>query len=316
MGERYLSRSAPTRGMDDLISHLPDDLFDEAPSVEKALEPIHEVTMADLQLVRECAGSPGPVLKRFVPESSSSPTSMMMQTPAQVRKVSGMMNGTTATMDSPSFTLSPQSSLKPGSVGGDSQLGSSLGRSAGSPQHSSPSPPVAVYSYASNAGSSGGHGRGSLASGRPPRADRAGFTPGSVPHARSGSSFGQRNATTSSNKASNPPVKFTGSGFRAARDEYLDKVLEFLSKNGGEDWITIKSKQGVSGKCRKPVTMPETYLEFFDSHRDKFELNPELTKVRLRTRSSRISTCDSVDSDDTNVGSMSASLKEKLSLQS
>jgi hypothetical protein len=228
--------------------------------------------MADLQLVRECAGSPGPVLKRFVPESSSSPTSMMMQTPAQVRKVSGMMNGTTATMDSPSFTLSPQSSLKPGSVGGDSQLGSSLGRSAGSPQHSSPSPPVAVYSYASNAGSSGGHGRGSLGSGRPPRADRAGFKPGSVPHARSGSSFGQRNATT--------------------------------------------SKQGVSGKCRKPVTMPETYLEFFDSHRDKFELNPELTKVRLRTRSSRLSTCDSVDSDDTNVGSLSTSLKEKLSLQS
>lgn len=298
--------------MDDLISHLPDDLFDEAPSVEKVLEPIHEVTMADLQLVRECAGSPGLVLKRFVPESSS-PTSMIMQTPAQLRKGSGMMNGTTA--DSPSYTLSPQSSLKPRSVGGESQLGGSLGRGAGS-QHSSPSPPVAVYSYASNAGSSGGHGRGISSSGRPPRADRAGFKPGSVPHARSGSSFGQRNATTSSNKASNPPVKFTGSGFRAARDEYLDRVLEFLSKNGGEDWMTIKSKQGVSGKCRKPVTMPETYLEFFDSHRDKFELNPELTKVRLRTMSARVSMCDSVDSYDTNVGSMSASYKEKLSLQS
>ena len=27
--------------------------------------------------------------------------------------------------------------------------------------------------------------------------------------------------------------------------------------------MTIKSKSGVSGRCRKPVTMPETYLEFF-----------------------------------------------------
>ena len=73
--------------------------------------------------------------------------------------------------------------------------------------------------------------------------------------------------------------------------------------------MAIKSKTGVSGRCRKPVTMPETYLGFFDSHRDKFEINAERTKVRLRNQRTR---SDSGDSDDTNVESLSDSLKATL----
>jgi len=258
------------------------------------LEPINEgITVADLALVRECAGSPGPVLKRFVPEASS-PVAMLLQTPAHLRGTSS--DGTNGAYESPSFTLSPQSALKPQSLGADSQHGSSYGRNTAS-VHSSASPPVAVYSYATSAGSSGSSGRSSAFPGRPPRADRGSFKPGtSLPHSRPKTAFGSvpGNATKTA-------IKFTGAGFRAARDEYLDKVLDFMFKEASDAWVSIKGKQGVSGRCRKPVTMPETYLEFFDSHRDKFELNAELTKVRLRdhivSRSS--------DSEDTNVDSLS-----------
>jgi hypothetical protein len=55
--------------------------------------------------------------------------------------------------------------------------------------------------------------------------------------------------------------------------------------------------------------MPETYLEFFDSHRDKFEINSECTKVRLRDKRTR---SDSGDSDETNIESLSDSLKATL----
>ena len=59
----YLSRSAPSRGRDDdLASHLPDDLFEEAPSMEQALcaaPSARGITVADLEVVRECAGLAG-----------------------------------------------------------------------------------------------------------------------------------------------------------------------------------------------------------------------------------------------------------------
>ena len=303
----YLSRSAPSRGRDDdLVSHLPDDLFEEAPSMEQALcaaPSARGITVADLEVVRECAGSPGP-LKRFVPETSS-PSDIMMNTPPHLRGGEMTSGSKRSIEDSPSYTLSPQSALKPPSFG-DGQLGSSYGdgRDKSVSPRSASSPPVAVYSYATSAGSARGV-NGAFA-GRPPRGDRATFKPGSLPHPRSGTSFGNR----ADAKQAQPAIKFTGAAFRSARDEYLDKVFGFLFKEVGDgEWMAIKSKTGVSGRCRKPVTMPETYLEFFDSHRDKFEINAERTKVRLRNQRTR---SDSGDSDDTNVESLSDSLKATL----
>ena len=122
----YLSRSAPSRGRDDdLVSHLPDDLFEEAPSMEQALcaaPSARGITVADLEVVRECAGSPGP-LKRFVPETSS-PSDIMMNTPPHLRGGEMTSGSKRSIEDSPSYTLSPQSALKPPSFG-DGQLGSS-----------------------------------------------------------------------------------------------------------------------------------------------------------------------------------------------
>lgn len=261
------------------------------------------ITVADLEVVRECAGSPGP-LKRFVPETSS-PSDIMMNTPPHLRGGEMTSGSKRSIEDSPSYTLSPQSALKPPSFG-DGQLGSSYGdgRDKSVSPRSASSPPVAVYSYATSAGSARG-GNGAFA-GRPPRGDRATFKPGSLPHPRSGTSFGNR----ADAKQAQPAIKFTGAAFRSARDEYLDKVFGFLFKEVGDgEWMAIKSKTGVSGRCRKPVTMPETYLEFFDSHRDKFEINAERTKVRLRNQRTR---SDSGDSDDTNVESLSDSLKATL----
>lgn len=294
----YLSRSAPTRG-EDLASYLPDDLFEEAPSVEQALKvnSVHEITFADLEVVRECAGSPGPALRRFVPETSQA--DFMMKTPIGQQRSGGFLGALKRGLeDSPSYTLSPQSSLKPASSEND-KLASSFGVEktiAASPTTSSPSPPVAVYSYATSAGSN----RASTLSGKPPR---GAFKPGSsLPPPRAG--FGDRAARESTSQLS-PAIKFTGSAFRSARDEYLDKVVEFLRKEGGEEWVSIKSKSGVSGRCRKPVTMPESYLEFFDTHRDKFEINGDMTKVRLRERV----LSDSGESDATGVDSLSDGLK-------
>lgn len=294
----YLSRSAPTRG-EDLASYLPDDLFEEAPSVEQALKvnSVHEITFADLEVVRECAGSPGPALRRFVPETSQA--DFMMKTPMGQQRSGGFLGALKRGLeDSPSYTLSPQSSLKPASYEND-KLASSFGAEktiAASPTTSSPSPPVAVYSYATSAGSN----RTSTLSGKPPR---GAFKPGSsLPPPRAG--FGDRAARESTSQLS-PAIKFTGSAFRSARDEYLDKVIEFLRKEGGEEWVSIKSKSGVSGRCRKPVTMPESYLEFFDTHRDKFEINGDMSKVRLRERV----LSDSGESDATGVDSLSDGLK-------
>lgn len=74
--------------------------------------------------------------------------------------------------------------------------------------------------------------------------------------------------------------------------------------------MTIKSKSGVSGRCRKPVTMPETYLEFFYTHRDKFEISPERTKVRLReTRWSHSESGDSGEPDATGIEEISEGIK-------
>lgn len=75
-------------------------------------------------------------------------------------------------------------------------------------------------------------------------------------------------------------IKFIGVVFWLVRDEYLDRVFGFLFKEVGDgEWMVIKSKIGVSGRCRKFVTMSETYLEFFDLYCDKFEINVECIKV-------------------------------------
>lgn len=289
-----LSQSAPTRD-DDLVKHLPDDLFEDGPSVEEALNAAlaPAITMADLEVVRECAGSPGP-LRRFVPETSS-PTHVLMNTPMHAEEGVGDGGARYGVDDSLSYTLSPQSSLKPERKFGLLEKGTS----PSSPiPASATSPPVAVYSYAPSAGSARSMNGNA---GKPPRGNS--FKSGSVPHARSGSSFGNR-------AGGGKPVKFTGSAFRSARDEYLEKVFDFLFRERGDGWMTIKSKSGVSGRCRKPVTMPETYLEFFDTHRDKFEISPERTKVRLReTRWSRSESGDSGESDATGIEEISEGIK-------
>ena len=281
---------------DDLVKHLPDDLFEDGPSVEEALNAAlaPAITMADLEVVRECAGSPGP-LRRFVPETSS-PTHVLMNTPMHAEEGVGDGGARYGVDDSLSYTLSPQSSLKPERKFGLLEKGTS----PSSPiPASATSPPVAVYSYAPSAGSARSMNGNA---GKPPRGNS--FKSGSVPHARSGSSFGNRAG------GAKPTVKFTGSAFRSARDEYLEKVFDFLFRERGDGWMTIKSKSGVSGRCRKPVTMPETYLEFFDTHRDKFEISPERTKVRLReTRWSRSESGDSGESDATGIEEISEGIK-------
>jgi len=290
----YLSRSAPVND-DDLVNYLPDDLFEDGPSMEEALNavPAPAITMADLEVVRECAGSPGP-LRRFVPETSS-PTQVLMNTPMHAGGGVGGRGARFGVDDSPSYTLSPLSSLKA------ERKFEHLEKGASPMSHaSSASPPVAVYSYAPSAGSARSM---SGNAGKPPRGNSS-FKSGSVPHARSGSSFGNRAG------GAKPAVKFTGSAFRSARDEYLEKVFDFLFKEGGDGWMPIKSKSGVSGRCRKPVTMPETYLEFFDTHRDKFEINSDRTKVRLReTRESRSESGDSGESDATGIEEISEGMK-------
>ena len=102
------------------------------------------ITVADLEVVRECAGSPGP-LKRFVPETSS-PSDIMMNTPPHLRGGEMTSGSKRSIEDSPSYTLSPQSALKPPSFG-DGQLGSSYGdgRDKSVSPRSASSPPVAVY---------------------------------------------------------------------------------------------------------------------------------------------------------------------------
>ena len=166
------------------------------------------ITVADLEVVRECAGSPGP-LKRFVPETSS-PSDIMMNTPPHLRGGEMTSGSKRSIEDSPSYTLSPQSALKPPSFG-DGQLGSSYGdgRDKSVSPRSASSPPVAVYSYATSAGSARG-GNGAFA-GRPPRGDRATFKPGSLPHPRSGTSFGNRAGPPSKrSRRLNLPVRRSG----------------------------------------------------------------------------------------------------------
>ena len=135
----YLSRSAPVND-DDLVNYLPDDLFEDGPSMEEALNavPAPAITMADLEVVRECAGSPGP-LRRFVPETSS-PTQVLMNTPMHAGGGVGGRGARFGVDDSPSYTLSPLSSLKPERTFGHLEKGAS----PGSPMShaSSASPPV------------------------------------------------------------------------------------------------------------------------------------------------------------------------------
>jgi len=108
--------------------------------------PAPAITMADLEVVRECAGSPGP-LRRFVPETSS-PTQVLMNTPMHAGGGVGGRGARFGVDDSPSYTLSPLSSLKA------ERKFEHLEKGASPMSHaSSASPPVAVYSYAPSAGS-------------------------------------------------------------------------------------------------------------------------------------------------------------------
>jgi len=294
--ETMFSRSAPERG-EDLARYFPDDLFDDAPTIERVtgvVRPSTPVTTArrvdeslsHLTVVKECAS---PSLHRFIPDFSSPAMTLDRRCDAAVVPP----HLSEVVKDPARYALSPSRVSERGGFSGDE---SSM----------SPTPPVAVYSYASSAGSSGGRS-GSFA-GRPPRGDKRLFKPGSSLPKHSGSSFGNRYAPPA-NKV-NPAIGFTGAGFRAARDEYLDKVMAFFHvQHNPDDWVPIKGKGvSVNSLCRKPVTMPETLLEFFSSHGDKFQINDERTMVRLRAG------LGSSDSEGTNVDSLSEGIEEKLTL--
>ena len=84
--------------------------------------------------------------------------------------------------------------------------------------------PVAVYSYAPSAGSARSMNGNA---GKPPRGNS--FKSGSVPHARSGSSFGNRAG------GAKPAVKFTGRRFGRRGMNISRKFLTFCSEREATD---------------------------------------------------------------------------------
>ena len=63
----------------------------------------------------------------------------------------------------------------------------------------------------------------------------------------------------------NPAPGFNGAGFRSAREIYVGKVHEFLCARAafGAPWARVSGKDSVHAHAEKPLTIPETYLQFF-----------------------------------------------------
>ena len=74
----------------------------------------------------------------------------------------------------------------------------------------------------------------------------------------------------------NPAPGFNGAGFRSAREIYVGKVHEFLCARAafGAPWARVSGKDSVHAHAEKPLTIPETYLQFFRDHAVAFELSP------------------------------------------
>jgi len=84
-------------------------------------------------------------------------------------------------------------------------------------------------------------------------------------------------------------IGFDGAGFKNARERYFEECTKFLQDrfSSEEDyentWISLrsKSKPSLFGLCKKPLTMKESYQEFFLDHLDVFELSRDERYVRL-----------------------------------
>mmetsp|Transcript_22531 Transcript_22531/g.36267 ORF Transcript_22531/g.36267 Transcript_22531/m.36267 type:complete len:610 (-) Transcript_22531:206-2035(-) len=70
---------------------------------------------------------------------------------------------------------------------------------------------------------------------------------------------------------------FTGAGFRDIRDVHVSTVHAFLCARAveGAPWVTLSGKDSVAAACDKPLTVPESYAQFFRGHASVFELSPD-----------------------------------------
>jgi len=158
------------------------------------------------------------------------------------------------------------------------------------------SPPVAFYAYAQSPASASNKHATSLSPrvregtflGSSPRS--LGTSPGSFTR---GGIMGRSGPKPLPNPTLNEPLRreigFNGSGFKNARERYYELVVKFLSERFQHEddydntWISLrsKSKPSLFKLCKKPLTMGESYQEFFLDHADVFELSEDKRHVRL-----------------------------------
>ena len=164
------------------------------------------------------------------------------------------------------------------------------------------SPPVAFYAYAqSPASMSSKHARSvsprvreGTFLGSSPRS--LGTSPGSFTRGGIMGRSGPKPLPTSSSPNFHEPMRreigFDGAGFKNARERYFEQVAKFLSErfqledDYDNTWISLrsKSKPSLFKLCKKPLTMGESYQEFFLDHADVFELSEDERYVRLIRR--------------------------------
>ena len=161
------------------------------------------------------------------------------------------------------------------------------------------SPPVAFYAYAQSPASTSSKHAASVSPrvregtflGSSPRS--LGTSPGSFTRGGIMGRSGPKPLPTSSSPNFHEPLRreigFDGAGFKNARERYLEQVTKFLSERFQHEddyentWISLRSKSEPSlfKLCKKPLTMGESYQEFFVDHADVFELSEDERHVRL-----------------------------------
>jgi len=120
-----------------------------------------------------------------------------------------------------------------------------------------------------------------------------GTSPGSFTRGGIMGRSGPKPLPTSSSPNFHEPLRreigFDGAGFKNARERYFEQVTKFLSERFQHEddyentWISLRSKSEPSlfKLCKKPLTMGESYQEFFVDHADVFELSEDERHVRL-----------------------------------
>jgi hypothetical protein len=161
------------------------------------------------------------------------------------------------------------------------------------------SPPVAFYAYAQSPASTSSKHAASVSPrvregtflGSSPRS--LGTSPGSFTRGGIMGRSGPKPLPTSSSPNFHEPLRreigFDGAGFKNARERYFEQVTKFLSERFQHEddyentWISLRSKSEPSlfKLCKKPLTMGESYQEFFVDHADVFELSEDERHVRL-----------------------------------